>query len=143
MILVILSILLLIPSLCFADPVSIAVIATSAFATAAGASTGLAAAFVLGVTVVATLATRAFAKKPRIPSFSVEVTARGQVIRSSIETRKIIYGTAKISGPLIFAETTNTGPRSEPPVEAAHKMPPDYLNQYQLHKAASPILLHH
>lgn len=49
-------------------------------------------------------------KKPKAPSFNADAGGRTQVIRSSVESHKIIYGQVKVSGPLVFVETVDSGP---------------------------------
>lgn len=46
-------------------------------------------------------------KRPDIPSFTTEAQGRSQIIRSSVESHKIIYGQVRVSGPLVLAETTS------------------------------------
>ena len=53
--------------------------------------------------------TRALAPKPKAPNLREE--GRKHVVRSSIEAHQIGYGTAMVSGPLIFAESA--GPSNE------------------------------
>lgn len=40
------------------------------------------------------------------PSFTTQAEARTHVIRSAVANRRIIYGRAKVSGPLVFAESS-------------------------------------
>ena len=42
------------------------------------------------------------------PTFQAEARDRLQVVRSSVETRRIIYGQAMVSGPLVYAESTGS-----------------------------------
>ncbi len=53
---------------------------------------------------------QALAPKPKSPRLG-NLDSRGspQMVRSSIEPHQVIYGTAKVSGPLIFAEVTGSG----------------------------------
>ena len=55
------------------------------------------------------LITRALAPKPKAPNLRED--GRKHVVRSSIEAHQIGYGTAMVSGPLIFAESA--GPNNE------------------------------
>ena len=55
------------------------------------------------------LITRALAPKPKAPQLRED--GRKHVVRSSIEAHQIGYGTAMVSGPLIFAESA--GPSNE------------------------------
>lgn len=55
------------------------------------------------------IGSRALAKKPKAPSFTADAQGRSDMVRSSVESHKIIYGQAKVSGPLVFARTTDTG----------------------------------
>ena len=43
---------------------------------------------------------------PKLPDFSSESVGRTQVVRSPIQARRTIYGTAKVGGALVFATTT-------------------------------------
>ena len=43
-----------------------------------------------------------------LPEFTVEAQGRDQVVRSSVATRKIVYGRAMVSGPLIFSASSGT-----------------------------------
>ncbi len=65
---------------------------------------------------VSTLSSVLFGAKPKsakafTPDFTVQAQDRIQVIRSSVASHKIVYGTAKVSGPLVFAESTGTDKR--------------------------------
>ncbi len=57
-------------------------------------------------TAISQIGGRLFAKKPKAPAFSQEATGRAIVIRSSIESHKVVYGTARVSGPMALATTT-------------------------------------
>ncbi|CAN5264278.1 hypothetical protein BH10PLA2_BH10PLA2_00740 [soil metagenome] len=61
-------------------------------------------------TAIGQLAGSALSKKPKAPSFTQEAQGRALQIRSSVETHKIVYGEARVSGPLVFAESANSGP---------------------------------
>jgi hypothetical protein len=94
-------------------PPAVPLIAAAAGAAASAAiGTGLLAS--LGGAVVATglnfLGSRLLASKPKAPSFSADAGGRSLVIRSSVESHKVIYGTARVSGPLVYAATVDTGP---------------------------------
>jgi hypothetical protein len=43
---------------------------------------------------------------PKLPDFASESAGRTQILRSPIAPRRTIYGTAKVSGPLLFATTS-------------------------------------
>lgn len=58
------------------------------------------------------IGSRALTKKPKQPSFSTDAQGRTTMVRSSVESHKIVYGTAKLSGPLVYVTTTNSGPNS-------------------------------
>ena len=75
-------------------------IGTGLFATLAG--------FVVS-SAVNQLGSRALAKKPKQQAFTQEAQGRALLIRSSVETHKLIYGQAKVSSTLVYAETTNEG----------------------------------
>lgn len=55
------------------------------------------------------LGSRALSKKPKQNSFGAEAAGRATLIRSSVDSHKVIYGQAKVSGPLVYASTTSTG----------------------------------
>ena len=57
-----------------------------------------------------------FGAKPKssralAPAFTVDAQDRIQLIRSSVAAHKVVYGEAKVSGPLVFAETTGSDQR--------------------------------
>jgi hypothetical protein len=47
-------------------------------------------------------------KQQSQPSYQAEARDRLQVVRSAVETRRVIYGQAMVSGPLVYAESTGT-----------------------------------
>ncbi|MCE9566377.1 MAG: hypothetical protein K8U57_30505 [Planctomycetes bacterium] len=59
---------------------------------------------------------RALTKKPKNQSTAQDASGRTLVIRSSVESHKIIYGTTRVSGPLVYVSTANdgAGPASPP-----------------------------
>lgn len=60
-------------------------------------------------TAISQIGGRMLAKKPKQQAFASEAGGRSVVIRSSVESHKVIYGQAKVSGPLVFVTTTDTG----------------------------------
>ncbi len=58
------------------------------------------------------LGSRALSKKPKALNFSESASVAGVLSRSSVETHKLIYGTARVSGPRSFAHTTDSAPDS-------------------------------
>lgn len=53
-----------------------------------------------------------FGNKPKKPSsdpFARQAQSRTQLIRSSIEPHKWVYGTVKVSGPMVYASSTGSG----------------------------------
>ena len=60
----------------------------------------------LALSVAISFISRALAPKPKRPGD--RETGRKHVVRSSVEAHQIIYGTAMVSGPLVFAESTGT-----------------------------------
>ncbi|MBP3958332.1 hypothetical protein J8F10_24045 [Gemmata sp. G18] len=83
------------------------VAAVAGAATTAAIGTGLlasAAGFVVSA-AVNQLGSRALTKKAKAPSFSNEASGRSVTVRSSVESHKIVYGRARVSGPLVFAHT--------------------------------------
>lgn len=77
-----------------------AAIGTGIFATAAGA---------IVATGINAIGSRALAKKPKAMQFGQEAQGRSFAVRNSIETHKIIYGTARVAGPLTFIKTVDAG----------------------------------
>jgi hypothetical protein len=77
-----------------------------------GTLLGMVAGFAVS-TAISQIGGRAFAKKPKQPAFATEAGGRTTVVRSSVESHKVIYGQAKVSGPLVYVETTD-GTGSEP-----------------------------
>lgn len=51
-------------------------------------------------------------KKPKAPNFTQEAQGRTEMIRSSVESHKIIYGEARVSGPIVYVKTTGSGKNS-------------------------------
>lgn len=45
-------------------------------------------------------------RQQQLPTFQAEAKDRQVVVRSSVEPRRVVYGTAVVSGPLAYAETT-------------------------------------
>lgn len=93
-----------------ADPVSLIVAAASA-ALSSGAFTATWAGFSAFFTKFAIaaslgLAAKLLAPKPKTPSVS-QLADRTQSVKQSIVARSLVYGEAKVSGPLIYAESTN------------------------------------
>lgn len=88
--------------------------AVSAAVTAAGGLGGILAAVgkaILGM-VVSQLLSSAFGAKPKKPSqstFDRTAQDRTQMIRSPIEPRRIVYGTAVVSGPIVYATSSGDG----------------------------------
>jgi hypothetical protein len=102
-----------------AVPIIAAVASAGAAKAAAAVGLGAIASAVVGAVVatsIGAIGSALFAPEP--PSFSLGASAqtqpfsskaqgRSQIIRSPIETHKIIYGRSRVSGPLVFAETTD------------------------------------
>lgn len=103
-------------------PVIIAVVAAAA---AYGAATALTGAVILGVTISATAAMAigsvigavvAYAGNALVASMSSKAAVKPttqqaaqdakQLIRSSVEPRRVVYGRARVSGPIIYAESS-------------------------------------
>src|SRR5262245_40054482 len=96
-----------------------------AVAGAAATSAGLFGTTLLGSTLLATAANsfvglvvstainqiggRALSKKPTPPAFAQEAQGRSIMIRSSVESHKVIYGQMRVAGPIVHAATTNNG----------------------------------
>ncbi len=80
-------------------------------AIAAGAATSFA---VKAAIFIAAFALQmALTKKPKSRGFADIAQGLKTTVRSAVEPHKIIYGTAKVSGSIVLAETTNSAPRSD------------------------------
>lgn len=97
-----------------ADPVSLtAAVVGAAISSSAGVAAFFGSAFLAQVagfvvsTAISQIGGRAFSKKPKVPDFSPE--SRAVTVRSSVESHKVIYGQAKVSGPLVFVKTVDFG----------------------------------
>lgn len=94
----------------------VAAVAAAATTTAVTAATGLAIAGSLAGFVVAAgvsiLGASLINKKPKAPSFSKSATGFSTMVRSSVESHKVVYGEARISGPVNFPTTTSSGRNS-------------------------------
>lgn len=85
--------------------------ASTAFAVGAAwswASFGVAFAKGLAVTAFSGLLSKS-GKQQSQPTYQAEARDRLQTIRSAVETRRIVYGQAMVSGPLVYAESTGGG----------------------------------
>lgn len=60
-------------------------------------------------TAISQVGSRALAKKPKAQAFAQESSGRSLILRSSVESHKIIYGRARVSGPLAYSNTTSSG----------------------------------
>lgn len=70
---------------------------------------GASAGFVVS-TAINQVGARALSRKPKAQQFTAEASGRTISIRSSVESHKIIYGQARVSGPLVYITTQNSGP---------------------------------
>ncbi len=61
---------------------------------------------------ITSLGSRALGKKPKssAQAFTAEASGRTVAIRSTVESHKVIYGTARVSGPMVLAVTTDSVP---------------------------------
>jgi hypothetical protein len=74
---------------------------------------GLVAPYIAGFavsTAIDAVGSRAFASKPAAPNFNTTAISHAVMVKSTTESHKIIYGTARVSGPIVFIATTNSGP---------------------------------
>lgn len=89
------------------------VAAVATMAAAAVAEMTVTQIIVLGALSLATsVASSLLAPKPNLPgvgSYRAEAQERKQVIRSAVASRKKIYGTANVSGPMVFASSSGDG----------------------------------
>lgn len=51
---------------------------------------------------------RLFAKKPQAPSLPTDTGLQQELVRSSVEPHKVIYGQIRVGGTLVYAGSTNT-----------------------------------
>jgi hypothetical protein len=86
---------------------AISAAATTALSTAAFTWTAFATAFAKAfiVTAISGLLSKP-GKQQSQPSYQAEARDRLQVIRSAVDTRRIIYGQVMVSGPLVYAQST-------------------------------------
>lgn len=83
----------------------VAAVAGAAVTSAVGVGIAGSIAGALVATAVNSIGSRALTKKPKTQGFTAEAQGRSIVVRSAVESHKIVYGRAKVSGPLVFAET--------------------------------------
>jgi hypothetical protein len=67
----------------------------------------------LVATAVNAVGSRAFSSKPSRPDFTQSASNQAVMVRTSVESHKVVYGRAKVSGPVVFIGTTNGGPKAE------------------------------
>jgi hypothetical protein len=88
-------------------------------ATALGITAGTASLITAGLAgfVVSTslnaVGSRLFSANAPSADFTQQAQSRAVMVKSAVDTHKIIYGRAKVSGPLVYAATTNAGPVKE------------------------------
>src|SRR5688572_8196965 len=63
------------------------------------------------------LGSRIFGKKPKTSAFGSDASGRVVQVRSSVESHKIIYGQARVSGPLVYVATANNGSGAASPAK--------------------------
>lgn len=56
------------------------------------------------------LGSRALSKRPKAAGLGGDAAGRAVTVRSSVESHKVVYGRARVSGPLVFAHTADRGP---------------------------------
>lgn len=89
-------------------PVIGAIAGGAAASALGGGILGSLAGFVVN-TAISQIGGRALSKKPKAPAFTTEASGRTTVIRSSVESHKVIYGQVKVSGPIVFVSTASNG----------------------------------
>jgi len=94
------------PTPAHADPVSLTAAAIAAAESITWADVAIFALKTVAAMVVSSVLSRVFAPHPKQPNFAQASQDFGVMVRSSIETHKIIYGQAKVSGPLVAVATT-------------------------------------
>lgn len=52
-------------------------------------------------------------KQPSLSDLSSQAQERTRLIRSSVVNRRVVYGTAMVSGPLVFAASTDKGSKKD------------------------------
>jgi hypothetical protein len=60
-------------------------------------------------TAINQLGSRLVSQKPKSSALNQDAAGRAVTLRSSIASHKVIYGTAKVSGPLVYVATTQSG----------------------------------
>jgi hypothetical protein len=65
---------------------------------------------VVAAPAVNALGSRLLAKKPKAQQFTQDAAGRTLMIRSSVESHKIIYGRPRVSGPIVFIKSADSGP---------------------------------
>ena len=107
-----LLVLLLWPKPAHADPITTLLFGAAFAATAWGAVVSAGITAVVGAAISFGLSALAGAlgksKGTSLGDFSLSAGNRLQMVQSSIETHKVIYGRCRVSGPIAFAVTTNT-----------------------------------
>ena len=87
--------------------------------TALGISAGTASLIVAGTagfvvsTALNTIGSRAFAPSASTSAYSnltQDPQSQAVMVHSPVETHKVIYGRAKVSGPIVYVATTDSGP---------------------------------
>ena len=93
---------------------SLTVFAVGSFAFGSGALFSSIAGFLV-TTAINTLGSRLLSSKPKRSSLAESAGPGGglsTMVRSSIESHKIIYGQVRVSGPIVFVKTTSSGNNS-------------------------------
>ena len=99
-----------------AGALTLGVLGTGLFSAGTGIAIGGFASSLAGFAVTTALnavGSRAFGSKPKAAAASAQ-DARGQsfMVRSSVESHKVVYGRTRASGPIVFVATANAGPDS-------------------------------
>jgi hypothetical protein len=103
--------LVALPGVAWADPVSVAALLTSVAYTAGAIGTAAYLAATAAVIVVGSAQARRAQRRAEAASraaFNASLQDRQVMIRSGIEARPVIYGRAMVSGPVVFAHSSGT-----------------------------------
>jgi hypothetical protein len=104
-----LIILLFLPSLAFADPISVTIATTAALASGYAIIGEITTAVIVNALIAGALTALSGLLAPKPPKLNLEAQAqdRSDIIKSAVATRRIIYGEVKVSGQLTYAASSD------------------------------------
>ena len=97
--------------------ITLGVLGTGLFSAGVGIAAGSVLAGLAGfavTTAINAVGSRLVGSKPKAGGATSAQDARGQsvMVRSSVESHKVVYGETRVSGPIVFVATTGSGPGS-------------------------------